>query len=134
MINLDTCAAIALIGEGSPVRYTLRQYIQEKPMVLTQTALREFRAILETVGGESEKRRGENLLQRVNIVPDRPSARALRLKPTRRIGENDIIILGTGDCLGAVTLTSDSKAVKAALAQGVRFQVYLHPPYPLTGS
>ncbi|MFM6108038.1 MAG: DUF1308 domain-containing protein [Sphaerospermopsis kisseleviana] len=73
-------------------------------------------------------------LQRVTIVPDNPSPRALNLQPTRKIGINDIIILGTGDQLGIVTTTADAKAVRAASAQGVDFLVYIHPPFPLTGN
>ena len=68
----------------------------------------------------------------MQTIPDSPSERALNLKPTRRLGEQDIIILGTGDKLGIVTLTADAKAIKAALAQGVDFKVYVHPPCPLT--
>ncbi|MDZ7961490.1 MAG: DUF1308 domain-containing protein [Aulosira sp. DedQUE10] len=43
-------------------------------------------------------------------------------------------MLGTGDQIGIVTMTADLKAVRAASAQGVNFNVYLHPPYPLTSS
>ncbi len=56
------------------------------------------------------------------------------LKPTRRIGASDIIILGTGDQMGIVTMTADAKALRAASAQGVDFNIYLHQPYSLTGS
>ncbi|MEY3334921.1 MAG: hypothetical protein RLZZ176_3226, partial [Cyanobacteriota bacterium] len=44
------------------------------------------------------------------------------------------IILGTGDQLNIFTTTADAKAVRAASAQGVDFQVYIHPPFPLTGN
>ncbi len=59
---------------------------------------------------------------------------ALNLQPTRKLGINDIIILGTGDQLDIVTTTADAKSVRAAFAQGVDFQVYIHPPFPLTGN
>ncbi|MBC7824218.1 MAG: DUF1308 domain-containing protein [Candidatus Parcubacteria bacterium] len=44
-----------------------------------------------------------------------------------------MILLGTGDQMGIVTMTADAKAVRAASAQGVDFNVYLHSSYPLTG-
>ncbi|QZZ20447.1 DUF1308 domain-containing protein [Leptothermofonsia sichuanensis E412] len=47
---------------------------------------------------------------------------------------NDIIILGTGDQMGIVTMIADSKAVQAASFQGINFNVYRHSSYPLTGS
>ncbi|WP_335137068.1 hypothetical protein [Nostoc sp.] len=34
--------------------------------------------------------------------------------------------------MGVVTMTADAKAVRAASAQGVDFNVYLHLPYSLT--
>ena len=74
------------------------------------------------------------LLQRVTIIPDNPSHRALNLQPTRNLGINDIIILGTGDQLNIFTTTADAKAVRAASAQGVDFHVYIHLPFPLTGN
>lgn len=134
MLNLDTGTGITLIAEGSSIRYQVRQYIQKQQMLMTQTALNEFTQIVQLVGGKLEKARAERFLQRVIIIFDNPSTRALKLQPTRRLGENDIIILGTGDRLGIVTLTTDAKAVRAAMAQEVSFDVYIHPPYPLTGN
>ncbi|MBE9237585.1 DUF1308 domain-containing protein [Anabaena aphanizomenioides LEGE 00250] len=134
MINLDTGTAIAFIAEKSTIRYLLRQYVNEQEMVMTQTAFSEFTTIVKTIGGLSEQNRANRFLQRVTIVSDNPSPRALNLQPTRKIGINDIIILRTGDQLGIVTTTADAKAVRAASAQGVDFLVYIHPPFPLTGN
>lgn len=47
MINLDTGTAIALIAENSPHRYELRQYVNGKEMVMTQTAFTEFTNIVD---------------------------------------------------------------------------------------
>ncbi|GJD16200.1 hypothetical protein RIVM261_011560 [Rivularia sp. IAM M-261] len=55
------------------------------------------------------------------------------MRPTRNLDANDIIILGTGDQMGIITMTADAKAVRAASAQGVEFNVYIHPPYSLKG-
>jgi hypothetical protein len=133
MLNLDTGTAIALIAENSPIRYLIRSYIANHSLVMTRTAVTEFISIAFTIGGISEQDRANRFLKRIQTIPDSPSSRALNLRPTRKIGKQDIIILGTGDELGIVTLTADSKAVKAARAQGVNFQVYIHPPYPLAG-
>lgn len=133
MFNLDTGTAIALIAEGSSVRFEIKAYIKNHPLVICRSAIAEFIDIAFTIGGNSEQERANRFLRRVEIIPDRPSSRALNLQPTRRLGEQDIIILGTGDSLGIVTLTADAKAVKAALAQGIDFSVYVHPPFPLIG-
>ncbi len=130
MFNLDTGTAIAFIAEDSPIRFQIRAYVGNQPLVICRTAMTEFINIAFTIGGSSEQKRANQFLQQVPTIRDQPSDRALNLKPTRRLGEQDIIILGTGDRLGIVTLTADAKA---ALAQGVNFQVYVHPPCPLTG-
>ncbi|MEH1933578.1 MAG: DUF1308 domain-containing protein [Nostoc sp.] len=134
MVNLDTGTVFAFISEGSPVRYELRQYVQGQQMVITQTALKEVTDIIQWSGGVSEQVRINRLFQRLNIIPDNPSTVALNLQPTRSLGTNDIIILGTGDQLGIVTMTADAKAVRAALSQGVKFNVYIHLSRPLTGN
>lgn len=134
MVNLDTNTAIAFVAEGSPVRHQLKAFVNNQQLVMVQTAYDEFLRIIHASGGSTEQERAERFLQRVTIVPDNPSSAAQTLKPTRRIGAKDIIILGTGDQMGIVTMTADVKAVRAASAQGVDFNVYHHPPYPFTGS
>ncbi len=102
--------------------------------MMAQTAFDEFTNIVKYSGGTLEQERANRFLERVTVVLDSPSIAAQALKPTRSLDPNDIIILGTGDQMGIVTMTADAKAVRAASAQGVDFNVYLHPPYPLTGS
>ncbi|MBH8566293.1 DUF1308 domain-containing protein [Nostoc sp. CENA67] len=133
MINLDTNTAVAFIAEGSPVRYELRAFVKKQQMVIAQTAFNEFINIVQYSAGSLEQTRANRFLQRVIIVQDNPSAAARTLRPTRSLDVNDIIILGTGDEMGIVTMTADAKAVRAASSQGVNFNVYLHLPYSLTG-
>ncbi|MGK7875805.1 MAG: DUF1308 domain-containing protein [Xenococcaceae cyanobacterium] len=134
MLNLDTTTGVAFISEGSSVRYQLRQYVQAQQMVMTQTAFNEFTNIVQRIGGASEQARASRFLQRMTIIPDNPSTRALNLQTTRSLGANDIIIFGTGDQLGIVTMTADAKAVRAISAQGLDLSVYIHSSCPLTGN
>lgn len=134
MINLDTNTAIAFVAEGSTIRYQLKAFVQNQQLVMAQTAFDEFMNIIKYSGGALEQERASQFLNRVMVVPNNPSIAAQALKPTRSLDPNDIIILGTGDQMGIVTMTADAKAVRAASAQGVNFNVYLHLSYPLTGS
>ena len=134
MINLDTNTGIAFVAEGSLVRHQLKAFVGNQQLVMVQTAFDEFSRIIQASGGSAEQARADRFLQRITVIPDNPSPAAQMLQPTRRIGASDIIILGTGDQMGIVTMTADAKAVRAASAQGVDFNVYLHPPYSLTGS
>jgi predicted nucleic acid-binding protein len=133
VINLDTNTAIAFIAQASPIRHQLKAIVRNQQLVMAQTAFDEFRSIVSYSAGTLEQARATRFLARVRIVPDQLSLNARALKPTRSLDPNDIIILGTGDQMGIVTLTADAKAVRAASAQGVDFNVYLHPSYPLTG-
>jgi predicted nucleic acid-binding protein len=133
VINLDTSTAISFVAEGSTVRHQLKAFVQNQQLVMAQTAFDEFVNIVKYSGGSVEQARADRLLQRVTVIPDHPSIAAQALQPTRSLDVNDIIILGTGDQMGFVTMTADAKAVRAAGAQGVDFNVYLHLPYPLTG-
>ncbi len=133
IVNIDTGTANAFISQDSPIRHELKDYVQGKDMVMTETAANEFRRIVEGAGGEMEQSRAERFLDRVTIIPDDPSARTLELQVTRKVGANDIIIFGTGDNLNCVTMTSDAKFVRGASAQGVDFDVYIHQPVPLQG-
>lgn len=134
MINLDTNTAVAFIAEGSPARYKLRRFVNNQQMIMTQTAFDEFINIVQYSAGSLEQIRANRFLQKVIVVPDNPSSAAQKLIPTRSLDPNDIIILGTGDQMGIVTMTADAKAVRAASSQGVDFNVYLHLPYSLTGN
>lgn len=122
MINLDTGSALAFVSEGSPLRHLLKVRVGRSPLIMTQTAAAEFHQIVRTVGGPIEQ-----------IVPDNPSPRALGLRLTKTIETHDIIIFGTGDAVGAMTFTADSRFVRGAAAQGVNFNVFVHAPVPLTG-
>ncbi len=117
MFNLDTGTAIAFIAEGSAIRFQLRTYVGNRPLLMTRTAISEFISIAFTIGGNSEQARARRFLQRVQTIPDRPSERALNLKPTRKLGEQDIIILGTGDRLGLITLTADGFSRQSSIGE-----------------
>jgi hypothetical protein len=56
-LNLDTNTAIALIAKQSSVRYDLREFIDSREMVMTQTAFNEFLNIVRGSAGEIERGR-----------------------------------------------------------------------------
>jgi hypothetical protein len=132
-VNVDTGIAVAFVAEGSAVLPQLEAYVSGKQMVMARTAVTEFFKIMITIGGSNERARAASFMSRVQEVEDDPSERALNLKPTGGIGQNDIIIFGTGDRLGIKTMTTDGRAVRAAESQGVKFDADIYPAAPLTG-
>jgi len=133
-VNLDTGTAIAFVAEGSVIRHQLKAYVSGKGLVMTATALRELQILAAKYAGPLEQARLSRFLARVRTASDAPSARAVALQVTGNLGANDIIILGTGDKLGIVTMTADVRAVRAAKAQAVEFAVYLHLPIFFAGT
>lgn len=66
------------------------------------------------------------------MVDDQPSERTLHLTPSAKINRRSLMIFGTGDWLRAVTMTANSRFVRAAANQGVRYSVFIHQPRALT--
>ncbi|BFZ01152.1 hypothetical protein BsWGS_04191 [Bradybaena similaris] len=116
----------------SPVLPALESYLKGKEVLVCETAVSSFQSILDILGGQAEKRRAADLLQRVRVVKDQPSQRALALHCQGRVKERSKVIFGTGDFLQAVTVSSNMGFVRAARSQGVVFSVYLHPARALT--
>ncbi|XP_062972068.1 UPF0415 protein C7orf25 homolog [Elgaria multicarinata webbii] len=112
----------------------LEEFMKSKELFACESAVKDFQVILETLGGPGEKSRAALLMERVNVVPDQPSARALRLVPSSKINNRSLTIFGTGDALKAITMTANSGFVRAAANQGVRFSVFIHQPRALTES
>jgi Protein of unknown function (DUF1308) len=132
-INLDASTGISLVSEASPARKAIKAAVAGKQMVMTETAEQEFTQLISQFAGQAEKARALRLLGRVMIIPDDPSVRAQRLRPTNNLEPTDIIVFGTGDRRGIITTTSDRRAVSAALSQGVRFAVFFHDSVRLQG-
>ncbi|XP_046883972.1 UPF0415 protein C7orf25 homolog [Hypomesus transpacificus] len=110
----------------------LEEFMQDKELYACQSAVQDFRVILETLGGPGEKARAEKLLARLHVVPDQPSDRTQRLTTSSKVNHRSLMIFGTGDSLQAVTMTANSGFVRAAANQGVRYSVFIHQPRALT--
>ncbi|XP_063076379.1 UPF0415 protein C7orf25 homolog [Engraulis encrasicolus] len=111
----------------------LEEFMQGKELFACESAVHDFRVILDTLGGPGEKARAEELLARLKVVPDDPSERTTsRLVISSKVNRRSLMIFGTGDSLRAVTMTANSGFVRAAANQGVRYSVFIHQPRALT--
>lgn len=110
----------------------LDAFMAGKELFACRAAVDDFRLILDTLGGPGEKERAQKLLARLHVVDDRPSERTLRLTPSAKVNHRSLMIFGTGDSLRAVTMTANSRFVRAAANQGVRYSVFIHQPRALT--
>ncbi|XP_015674843.1 UPF0415 protein C7orf25 homolog [Protobothrops mucrosquamatus] len=110
----------------------LEEFMKGKELFACESAIKDFQIILETIGGPGEKYRATLLMDRIHVIPDQPSERALRLVPSSKINSRSLIIFGTGDTLKAITMTANSGFVRAAANQGEKFSVFIHQPRALT--
>ncbi|XP_015260204.1 PREDICTED: UPF0415 protein C7orf25 homolog [Cyprinodon variegatus] len=110
----------------------LDAFMEGKQLFACRAAVRDFQVILDTLGGPGEKERAQKLLARLSLVDDQPSERTQRLTPSAKINRRSLMIFGTGDSLRAVTMTANSRFVRAAANQGVRYSVFVHQPRALT--
>lgn len=122
----------AIAEQEEPALVKLQEYLDNKNLVCCQTAYDNFQEILNTVGGPSEKKRAEELFQRVKVVPDNPASYAMELEESASIKLRSKIIFGTGETLQAITATANTAFVRAAVNQGVRFSAYFHASRALT--
>ncbi|XP_029308916.1 UPF0415 protein C7orf25 homolog [Cottoperca gobio] len=110
----------------------LDTFMQGKELYACAAAVADFQLILDTLGGPGEKERAQKLLTRLQLVDDRPSERTLSLTHSAKVNRRSLMIFGTGDSLRAVTMTANSRFVRAAANQGVRYSVFIHQPRALT--
>ncbi|XP_031734015.1 UPF0415 protein C7orf25 homolog [Anarrhichthys ocellatus] len=115
-----------------PVLPQLDDFLFGKQLFVCRSAVQDFQLILDTLGGAGEKERAQTLLARVRLVDDRPSERTLRLTHSAKVNRRSLAIFGTGDSLRAVTVTANSRFVRAAANQGVQYSVFIHQPRALT--
>jgi len=128
----DILTKQAVEEQLEPALPKLKEYLKGKEMICSQTAYDNFQIILNTVGGEKEKERCEELFKRVEIVPDDPAFYAMELEESASIKLRSKIIFGTGETLQAITTTANTAFVRAAVNQGVKFSTYFHQSRALT--
>ncbi|XP_070561454.1 UPF0415 protein C7orf25 homolog isoform X2 [Ptychodera flava] len=117
-----------------PLLPRLHDFIAGKRLFACETAVKDFKSILSTLGGPNERARADRLLSNVTVVADNVSERVNRLKESGRIKSRSKIIFGSGDSIKAITVTANLHFVRASEDQGVPFAVFLHDPRALTES
>jgi hypothetical protein len=92
-----------------------------RELYCSEMAFKEFKTILETVGGLQEQRRAVDFLHRVKVVPDQISERSKTLQVIGHIKLRSVTIFGTGDSIEAVTVTANTGFVRSAKSQVIYF-------------
>lgn len=115
-----------------PVKPFLDQVFTGKQLICCQSAMRDFKTIINTLGGPGERQRADDLINRINVVEDCDSPRTVALGNSGKIKGRSRSIFGTGDKLKVLTVTANTGFIRASQGQGVSFAVITHESRALT--
>jgi len=116
----------------NPVKPVLDQMFQDKELICCESAYKDFKSIVDCLGGNEEKTRSDQLISRLSIVPDLLSKQFQNVELCGKVKERSCAIFGTGDALKIVTVTANSGFVRAARGQGLNLAVLMHQSRALT--
>nr|XP_043618827.1 UPF0415 protein C7orf25 homolog [Erigeron canadensis]XP_043618829.1 UPF0415 protein C7orf25 homolog [Erigeron canadensis] len=116
-----------------PIHVDIGKVISGRIGIICESSCSEFKELVLMCGGVNEKLRANQLIERVVIVPDSPSARMMSLPTTRKLALKNKIVFGTGDYWHAPTLTANMGFVRAVLQTGMSLFTFEHKPRALTG-
>ncbi|XP_076040915.1 UPF0415 protein C7orf25 homolog [Oratosquilla oratoria] len=154
IINLDVTAMIAYVSATSnggcnyifedeflaqqaewerknPVKPVLEGYFKGCELCCCESAAKHFSEIVETIGGDGEKKRAKELLERLTILPDCNNLEE-KLKLSGNIRLLSRLIFGTGYAYKAITVTSNQRFHRAAKQKNIELAVVFHEPRALT--
>lgn len=118
----------------SPVKPVLDAIFESRKLICCETARDSFMDIILLLGGENEKRRTDELLAKVEVLPDVETMgqELAQLKIGGRIKPRSLKIFAFGVHHKAVTVTSNEGFIRAARMQGVDVPVFVHEARALT--
>lgn len=97
-----------------------------KSLFCCESAIKDFKSILSTLGGPEEVDRANELLTRVTVVPNMVSARTeAQLKLGGKIKQRSLAVFSTGDALRAVTVSANEGFIRAAKSQVITTSQHL---------
>lgn len=118
----------------SPVKPVLDAIFENRKLICCETARDSFMDIISLLGGVNEKRRTDELLEKVDVLPDVESMgeELAELKIGGRIKPRSLKIFAFGVHHKAVTVTSNEGFIRAARMQGIDVPVFVHEARALT--
>ncbi|XP_049815795.1 UPF0415 protein C7orf25 homolog isoform X1 [Schistocerca nitens] len=115
-----------------PLKPLLDKLFVGKQLICCQSAYESFSSIIDTVGGESEKKSASQFMEKVLVVNDILSQEFENIKLGGKIKKRSLIVFATGHAMRSVTVTANEGFCRASLNKGIRFAVFLHQPRALT--
>ncbi|XP_059620849.1 UPF0415 protein C7orf25 homolog [Phlebotomus argentipes] len=119
----------------NPLKAILEKFFEGKRLICCETAAKSFREIVDLLGGPGEKERTEELMRRVEVLPDVTEIpekwRNLQIRGKIKPRSFQIFIFGMFH--NALTVTSNEGFIRAVKTQeGIEIPAYIHEARALT--
>lgn len=115
-----------------PALKAVQVQMEGRELVSCRSAVDNFSSIVGTLAGAEEKRRSEQLKERLIIVPDCMSEKFERIIESGQIRARSKTIFGSADTLKCQVLTSNAGFVRAVANQGIHISSVIHAPRALS--
>ncbi|CAJ0569375.1 unnamed protein product, partial [Mesorhabditis spiculigera] len=116
----------------NPEREKVLKQIEGRRWIICRTAYDNVLDIVKTVAGPTEKKRVDELMEKVEVVDDQTSERVESLDNFVYTNLRSKVIFGSGEYYRAMTATASKHFVSSAYHQGVTLNVLLHSPRALS--
>ncbi|CAO1347720.1 unnamed protein product [Diamesa serratosioi] len=116
-----------------PIKPILDKFFDRKSLICCETAVNSFKEIVDLLGGISEKQRADDLLNRVELLPDvKNPEHIITIDLSAQIKERSRKIFAFGINHKAITISSNYGFSRAAKMKCLDIPVYLHTARALT--
>lgn len=142
ILNLDVTTLIAYVSSlemqaemerRNPIKCVLDEFFVGKKLICCETAVNSFREIMNLLGGPGEKKRSEEFLNKVTILPDvEVSDELATINVTGQIKERSLKFFSFGIRHKAINVTANEGFYRSVKMQGVDMPVFLHEARALT--
>lgn len=117
----------------NPVKRFLDKTFEGKHLIACETAVNSFKAIIETLAGEKEQKRAEELLSRIEVLPDIENPEEIiNVEDSHRVKERSRKIFAFGIFHRALTVTSNRGFARAVKYLNLDIPTVFHSPRALS--
>lgn len=108
-----------------PAKPKLDLLFRDKELVTSRQAFNDFKQLVDRMGGPGEKKRTQELVERLHVVEDAPFGRVAKLQLTSNVKPRSRLIFSTADQLGIVIVTANTGFVRSAASQVLIYFCFL---------
>lgn len=118
----------------NPVLKIIEKIIEGKRLIACETAVNSFKDIINIVGGEKERKRAEEFITKIEVLPDIEDVNQVikNVELTCHIKERSLKIFAFGIYHTAVTVTSNFGFARAIKMKNLEIPMIFHSARTLT--